>query len=182
MCWPGCERLCWELATGNFGPENIAPPGAFTPQEPAARSPSTGTCTSTPPPDPARVPPGRDGRNTQTTSQTQKPWPATHLKVDLDYQICRTINAAADFDIGMPETDDSRHFCLSCNLKGVCNSNCGGRNSHRTMNQGEMGRMMEWRNFFHAEEPPPPVIIIDTEHYGGGGSIASSISSQSLRS
>ena len=36
VCWTDFERLRRELVTGNFHPENITLPGAFTTQAPAA--------------------------------------------------------------------------------------------------------------------------------------------------
>ena len=74
----------------------------------------------------------------------------------LGFRIHRAIDAAVEEGIDIPIRDDSHHFCLSYHLKGVCNLNCGGRHSHRTMSQGKIGRMTEWRNIFCKENATTP--------------------------
>ena len=112
-------------------------------------------------------------------SATQNPWSVTHLQVAPGFHIYRAIDAAAEEGIGVPKTNDVRHLCLSCHFKGVCNSNCGVRHSHRTMTKGEMGIMTDWINHFCAEESPPLVTVVETGHYGVGTSVAGSAASQS---
>ena len=105
--WTDFERLRRELATGNFRPEHIALPGAFTPQAPAAQAPSVVTHASTPPTAPAKSPPRGGGRKIQTASHTQNPWTADHLKVAPGFRIRCAIDTAADVGTGMPETNDT---------------------------------------------------------------------------
>ena len=64
-------------------------------------------------------------RHCQVT--TQNLCPATHLQVAPGFRLSRTIDAAADEGVGKNFTDDYHHFCMGYHLKGVCNSNYGGR-------------------------------------------------------
>ena len=169
-----------DIATGNFSPDRIYLSGAVTPQAKALWTPPAGMGTFTSPnTSPAPVPgkPQLESRIQQ--SAAQNPWPAIHLQADLVLRIRLIINVAADEGVEIPSTGDVCHFCLSYHFKGVCNSKCSGHHSHRTMLQGNMGWMAEWRNRFSAEgATPPPVNVVETDLYVGGTSIASSMSSQ----
>ena len=115
-------------------------------------------------------------------SATQNPWPAAHLQVAPGFRIRRAIDATAEENIGIPDMDDSLHFCLIYHFKVVCKFDCGGRHYHRTTTQSETGRMTEWKNRFCLEDAPPPVTTVKTDHYGGGDIVAGSVSSQSCQS
>ena len=67
----------------------------------------------------------------------------------------------------VPQTDDGRPFCLSYHLKGMCNSNCGGRHTHRTLSQHEQGVLSAWKSRFCAA--PPPVTKITSPPWAPGG-------------
>ena len=73
-----------------------------------------------------------------------------------NFRIHCAINSTAEEGIDIPITYYGCHFCLSYHPKVVCNSNCGGRNSHRNMSQGKMGQMTEWRGKKSRKKPPPP--------------------------
>ena len=49
------------------------------------------------------------------------------------------------------------------------------------MTQGDMVRMIKWRNRFCTEDPPNLFTVVDIENYGGGDSVSGSASSQSRR-
>ena len=51
----------------------------------------------------------------------QNSWPSAHLQVTTGFRLCRAIDAAAEEGAEIPISDNRRHFCLSCHLKGVCN-------------------------------------------------------------
>ena len=63
-------------------------------------------------------------------------------------QIRCVIEEAANQEVNIPTTDDSCHFFLSFHLKGVCNSNCGGQNSHRGLSQRELDQLVGWHKKF----------------------------------
>ena len=94
----------------------------------------------------------------------------------LGFSIRYAINVADEEGVGVPETEDGRHFCPRYHFKGLYNLNCDGHHSYCTMTQGEIGRMTKWNNHFCTEDLPPPVTVVNTEQYGGGTSVAGSAS------
>ena len=119
---------------------------------------------------PHKTPPRGEERKNQ--SATHNPWSSAHLKVYPGLGIRRAIYAVAKEGINVPNRDYNRHFCLSYHFKGVCNSNCGGRQSYRTMTQRNIGWMTEWKNRFFSEDAPPPVTVVETDRYEGRESVA----------
>ena len=127
--------------------------------------------TGTPPP-----PLAHQIRN-QCQEEEQNPYPAPLLQVGPGFLIRRVIDDTASQGVDIPETDDGRHFCLSFHLKGMCNSNCGGRHSHRALSQSKFGRLVGWCEKFCSEEAAPPVREVDA----GGRSQASTLFSRTGR-
>ena len=73
-------------------------------------------------------------------------------------------------------TDDGRHFCLSCHLKGVCNSNCSTRNFQWTLSQSDYVQLVDLQEQLCWEEISLPLQEVYTPYYVGvGGSQASSL-------
>ena len=70
--------------------------------------------------------------------------------------------AAAVDRVDIPQTDNGRHFCLSYHLKGVSNTNCVGRNSHRPLSHNKFRRLGEWRNRYCGRDEDLPVQEVDT--------------------
>ena len=130
ICWPYFERLRRNLTVGNFWPESITLPGAFTVQASVVWDPREGNHTATPLAPPTDPPLGEKRKSQRLT---HNPWAAAHLQVDPTFRIHRAIYAAAEEGFSILDTDDGRQLCLSYHFKGVCNSNCGGWHSHRTM-------------------------------------------------
>ena len=81
----------------------------------------------------------------------ENPYPARQLQVRPCFRIYRAINGAANKGVNIPATEDGDQFCLSFHLKGVHNSNCGGRHSHRALSQSEFGRFDGWHEKFCKE-------------------------------
>ena len=59
-------------------------------------------------------------------------------------------------------TDNSCNFCLLYHLKGVCNTHCGFRNSHKPLYQSEFRKLGEWSKRFCGRDKAPPVRKVDT--------------------
>ena len=93
------------------------------------------------------------------------------MYIDQGFRIRTAIDAAAVDGVDIPQTDNSRQFCLSYHLKGVCSTHCGGRHSHRLLSQNEFGRLGEWRDCYCVGYEAPPVREVDT----GGQSQASTL-------
>ena len=58
--------------------------------------------------------------------------------------------------------DNSRQFFLSYHIKGLCNTHCGGKHSHRPLSQIEFRRLGEWRDRYCGGDEAPPVREVDT--------------------
>ena len=63
------------------------------------------------------------------------------MKIGPGFRIRTAIDEAEANKVNTPLTYDSCHFCLLYHLKGVCNTNYGGRNFHRPLSQSEFGRL-----------------------------------------
>ena len=59
-------------------------------------------------------------------------------------------------------TDYSFLFCLSFQLKGVCNSKFGDYHNHHRLSKKENGMLMDWKAHYCATLPPPPVSKVRT--------------------
>ena len=77
-----------------------------------------------------------DAREGLQKAVEQNTWPSPTLRVATGFRLRRSIDTAGDQGADILATDDSRRFLLSHHLKGVCNSNLGGRNSRQTLSPG----------------------------------------------
>ena len=102
------------------------------------------------------------------------PWPADHLQVAPSFFLWRAINTKVYQGVDTPLTDEDHHFCLTYHFKSVCNSHCGGRHSHHTMSQADMGRMSTWKDSFCGDE-----YTVDA---GENGSVVSAFTALTNRS
>ena len=84
------------------------------------------------------------------------------MKIGLGFRIRTAIDNAAENGVDIPQTDDGRHFCLSCYLKGVYNMHCGSRNLHRPLSQSEFGQISEWCDQYCGWDEAPQVQEVDT--------------------
>ena len=178
--WPDFDSLRQALAAGEFRPELVALSGEIAPPERLTLLPAVPrrVATKAPPQETGTPPPplAHQIRN-QCQEEEQNPYPAPLLQVGPGFLIRRVIDDTASQGVDIPETDDGRHFCLSFHLKGMCNSNCGGRHSHRALSQSKFGRLVGWCEKFCSEEAAPPVREVDA----GGRSQASTLFSRTGR-
>ena len=127
----------------------------------------------------------RGGETHTATSQVaaQNPAPLPSLQVRPGFRIWKSMEQAAETtSIPVPKIDDRRPFCLSYHLKGMCNSNCGGRHAHMTLSSHKQGVLSAWKSRFCAAQPP--VTKIAAPHWApGGGSVGNTtLSARSQRS
>ena len=111
----------------------------------------------------------------------QNPAPLPHHQVGPGFRLRQSMDQAEE-TTGMPvtQTDDSRPFCLSYHLKGVCNSNYGDRHAHRTLSSHEQGVLSAWKSRFCTTQPP--VNKIASPHWApGGGSVGNTTLSSRSR-
>ena len=126
--WLDLERLGRDLVAGNFRLESVALTGVFTLhiQEPRDPPVVAGTPFATLDPVPAPYPPQTDSWRQHAASQ--KPWTASQLRMAPELLTHHNIDVSAEEGVDISSADDSRHLCLSYQLKGVCNSNCDSLN------------------------------------------------------
>ena len=134
--WTHMTPLIRTLTTGNFRPDTVTIPGGFRLNVPT----TPGSYRATAPPHRALA--KRGGNEHTATSQVavQNPNPLPHLQVGPGFRL-RKLMEQATIATGSPvlQTADGRPFCLTYHLKGVCNSNCGGRHAHRMIYLHERG-------------------------------------------
>ena len=136
--WPHFTPLIWTLTTWHFHPGTVTMPGGLRHSLPTAVT-AHRTAAS---PHKTLTPAQRGGGGYTATSQVavQNPAPLPHLQVGSGFRLRQSMEQAADVTgTPVPQTDDGRPFCLSYHLKGVYNSNCGGRHAHRTLSLYEQG-------------------------------------------
>ena len=173
VAWPNFDGLKRGLATGIFRLEMFTVPGYLLPVHKTARIPAQ-------PPASKQTAPPRETQHTQCRriqSQEQNPWPTPAIQVAEGFRLSKAIDMASDVGVEILATDDVRHFCFCCHLKGMCNSHCGGHHSHITLSQGESTRMMEWRDRLCGADAQPLVEEISTP----AGTVVSHASSLSVR-
>ena len=113
----------------------------------------------------------------------QNPTPLPHLQVGPRFRLYPSLEQAAETSVTpVPQTDDDCPFCLSYYLKGVCNSNCGGRHAHRTLSSHDQGVLSAWKSRFCTAQPP--VTKITAPHWapGGGSVVNTTLYTRSRRS
>ena len=81
----------------------------------------------------------------------------------------------------VPQTDDGLSLCLSYHLKGVCNSNCGGCHTHRTLSSHAQGVLRACKSRYCAEQPPVAEIVAPPWEPGGGSVGNTTLSTRSWR-
>ena len=93
---------------------------------------------------------GTQSRETKTWQTT--PPAATEQKSEENIETMK--QAAIATSTPVPQTADGHPFCLSYHLKGVCNSNCGGRHAHRPLSPHERGILSAWKYRLCIEQHP----------------------------
>ena len=137
--WTNFKSLWRALAIRNSWPEIFALPGGYhqqsssypplaAPRRQASGTPQPATCT-------IPTPQAQSRRGTQ--AQEHNPYPAPQMHIGRDFWIWNDINAAAAKRVNIPQTDNSRHFCLLYHLKVVRNTHFGGRHLRRPLSQNE---------------------------------------------
>ena len=113
----------------------------------------------------------------------QNPHPLPHLQVGPGFRIKQSMEKATiATGSPVPQTADGRPFCFSYHLKGMCNSNCGGRHAHRTLSPHEQGILSAWKSRL-CTDPHPVSEISALPWTPGGGSVGNTtLSTRSQRS
>ena len=169
------------LTTGHFHPDTVTMLGGFWHKLPTAITPHQTTAP------PYKTPTAhRGGEQYNATSQVgvQNPTPLTHLQVGPGFRLSHSMEQAEKATgAPVPQTDDGRPFCLGYHLKGVCNSNCGGRNAHRTLYPHKQGFLSVCKSRFCPASSPVTNIAAPPWAPGGGDSVENTtLSTRSRRS
>ena len=149
--WPHLTPLIRTLTTGHFRPYTVTMPGGFRLNVLTAPA----SYRATPPLH--RSPAQRGGDEHTATSQVavQNPTPLPHLQVGPGFRLRQSMEQATIATGSLvPQAADCRPFCLSYHLKGVCNSNCGGRHAYRTLSPHKRGILSAWKSRFCADTHP----------------------------
>ena len=146
--WPHLTPLIRTLTTGNFRPNTITMPDGFRLNVPTALASYRATAPL------YRAPSQRGGDEHTATSQVavQNPNPLPHLQVGPGFRLRQSMEKVTiATGSPVPQKADGRPFCMSYHLKGVCNSNCGGRHAHRTLYPNERGILSARKSRFCAD-------------------------------
>ena len=89
------------------------------------------------------------------------PEPIDQLQVEQSFNLRLAMDMTEEImGQAVPLTNGGHLFCMSYHLRGVCNSNCGGRNAHRRLLPKDHGLLAAWKAQFCGSSPPP-VIEVD---------------------
>ena len=125
---------------------------------------------------------GGDASTRTTPVAVQNPAPLPHLQVVPGFRLRQSMQQVLEAtDTPVPQTDDGYVFYLSYHLKGVCNSNYGGRHAHRTLSSHEQGVLSAWKSRYCAAQPPVAEIA-DPPWALRGGSVGNTTLSTRSRS
>ena len=177
--WPHLTPLIRTLTTGHFCPDTVTMPGGFHLNVPTAPPSYRAAAPQN------RAPAHQGGEEHTATSQVavQNPNPLPHLQVGTGFRLRQSMEQSnVTTGSPVPQTADGRPFCLSYHLKGVCNSNCGGRHSHRTLSPHKRGILSTWKSLFCAETHPVAEILAPPWTPGGGLVGNTTLSTQTRRS
>ena len=142
--WPHFTPLTRTLTTAHFHPDTITMLGGFRHNLPSAIMPHRNTAS---PYKKSTAQRGREQYTAPAQVEVQNPTPLTHLQVGLGFRLLQSMEKSEKATgAPVPQNDDGRPFCLSYHLKGVCNSNCGGRHAQMTLSPHEQGVLSDWKS------------------------------------
>ena len=166
--WPHLTPLIRTLTTGHFRPDAVTMPGGFQHNLPVVITPHRATALTQ-----RTAPVQRVGDDHTATSQVavQNPNPLPHLQVGPGFRLRQSMDQST-IAIGtpVPPIADGHLFCLSYHLKGVCNSNYGGRHAHIPLSLHEWF-ILSARKYRLYTDPNPVIEIASPPWTPGGGSV-----------
>ena len=112
LIWPNFESLRKALAYGNFRPELVTLPGGLASPEHPLPPPSETRRLAAIPQTAGNTPTPHAQVRRGDQVKEHNPRPAPYMQVRTGFRIRTAINAAAVEGVGIPQTNDGRHFFL----------------------------------------------------------------------